>query len=171
MCNSELPGGDVRRGVTFQRELVPRRAIALVARLVYNEPYLALPMRSSTPATMTDAPGRVAYEWRTAAGWQSVAATAGGAPSALTPDSIEEFITEHYWGYSRRRDGGTVEYRVTHPRWRVWQAGAAEMKADVAGSYGEEFTDTLAASPHSAFIAEGSPIAVYRPLRLTWGAT
>ena len=34
-----------RRGVVFVRELVPRRAIALVARTFYGEPYLALPMR------------------------------------------------------------------------------------------------------------------------------
>src|SRR4030095_17157030 len=37
--------GELRRGVVFIRELVPRRAIALVARLLYNEPYRAPPMR------------------------------------------------------------------------------------------------------------------------------
>src|SRR5688500_10577936 len=37
--------GEVRRAVTFLRELVPRRAIATVARLAYAEPYTALPMR------------------------------------------------------------------------------------------------------------------------------
>src|SRR5439155_1075706 len=34
-----------RRGVVFVRELVPRRAIALVARAFYGEKYLALPMK------------------------------------------------------------------------------------------------------------------------------
>src|SRR5436853_5959786 len=34
-----------RRGVVFIRELVPRRAIALVARAFYGERYLALPMK------------------------------------------------------------------------------------------------------------------------------
>src|SRR5438105_3314941 len=38
-------GDEWRRGVVFVRELVPRRAIALVARLFYGEPYLGLPMR------------------------------------------------------------------------------------------------------------------------------
>src|ERR1051326_2416466 len=33
-----------RRGVVFVRELVPRRAIATVARVFYGEPYLAVPM-------------------------------------------------------------------------------------------------------------------------------
>src|SRR5438132_5305849 len=34
-----------RRGVVFIRELVPRRAIALVARALSGERYLALPMK------------------------------------------------------------------------------------------------------------------------------
>lgn len=38
-------GGEARRAVTFIKELVPRRAIATVARLAYNEPYEAVPMR------------------------------------------------------------------------------------------------------------------------------
>lgn len=38
-------GGELRRAVTFIREIVPRRAIAMVARAAYNEPYVALPMR------------------------------------------------------------------------------------------------------------------------------
>src|SRR5688572_22928209 len=41
--------GALRRGVTFVREIVPRRAIALVARATYNEPYCTLPMCSVAP--------------------------------------------------------------------------------------------------------------------------
>src|SRR3984893_14226854 len=33
-----------RRGVVFVRELVPKRAIAVIARTFYGEPYFALPM-------------------------------------------------------------------------------------------------------------------------------
>src|SRR5688500_20378255 len=36
-----------RRGVVFVKEIVPRPAIATVARVLYNEPYVALPMRHS----------------------------------------------------------------------------------------------------------------------------
>ena len=34
-----------RRAVVFVRELVPRYAIAAIARFLYNEPYLSIPMR------------------------------------------------------------------------------------------------------------------------------
>src|SRR5689334_1903898 len=39
-------GDEVRRGVVFIKELVPRRALAWVANLVYNENYQALAMSS-----------------------------------------------------------------------------------------------------------------------------
>ncbi|MBK5188158.1 MAG: DUF2071 domain-containing protein, partial [Gemmatimonadaceae bacterium] len=109
--------GDVRRGVVFVRELVPHAAIALTARFAYNEPYRAVRMRSVAPAAPVEAPGRVSYEWKTGSRWQHVAATATGAPSLPSPDSEETFVTEHYWGYTRQRDGGSVEYEVSHPRW------------------------------------------------------
>ena len=159
-------GGEVRRGVVFVRELVPRAAIALVARLAYNEPYLAVPTRSRAPAAATESPGRVAYEWRTAAGAQHVAATAVGAPALPAPDSEATFVTEHYWGYTRQRDGGTIEYEVTHPSWRVWAAESPSLAVDAAGLYGPAFVPALSAPPRSAFVAEGSPVVVYRPRRL-----
>src|SRR6478672_4310762 len=41
----KLADGSWRRGVTFVQEMVPRRAIAFVARTFYGEPYVARPMR------------------------------------------------------------------------------------------------------------------------------
>lgn len=160
------PEGDVRRGVAFVRELVPRRAIALVARLAYNEPYSALPMRSDAPREHVESPGRVSYAWRRSGTWEHVVATAQGIPALPDPASEAAFITEHYWGYTRQRDGGTVEYQVAHPTWRVWSTANAALDADVARLYGPEFVDALRAAPTSALIAEGSPVTVYWPRRL-----
>ncbi len=160
------PDGEVRRGVTFVRELVPRRAIALVARLAYDEPYRAVPMRSDAPTTPTASPGRVRYAWRSDGVWEHAAATAVGAPARPADGSEAAFVTEHYWGYTRQRDGGTVEYAVTHPPWRVWAAEAPTLDADVARLYGEAFAAPLAAPPRSVLVAEGSPVVVYRPRRL-----
>ena len=39
-----------RRGVTFVREIVPRRAIATLARVLYNEPYLGVSDAASSGA-------------------------------------------------------------------------------------------------------------------------
>ena len=166
----EMPDGDVRRGVVFVRELVPRPAIAWVARVVYNEPYRALPMRSDTPSGPTDAPGAVRYAWRRRLKgretWEHVGARAVGRPAIPAPDAEARFITEHYWGYTPQRDGGVVEYEVAHPPWRVWEAEAPELAADITSLYGAAFAGPLAGPPRSAFIAEGSAVTVYRPRRL-----
>jgi uncharacterized protein YqjF (DUF2071 family) len=167
-----------RRGVVFIKELVPRAAIAWLARVVYNENYVALPMRHDVrlPEEGTAhgggrgvGEGAVAYEWRSGGRWNRLAATVAGAPSPLAAGSEAEFITEHYWGYARQRDGGTVEYQVEHPPWRVWSAAASTFDCDVDGLYGAAFAAPLTASPRSAFVAEGSPVTVRRGVRLPTG--
>jgi uncharacterized protein YqjF (DUF2071 family) len=146
-----------RRGVVFVREMVPRRAIALIARIFYDEPYSALPMRH----VLEHKDGRVfvEYQWRRGSRWETLAMTATGEPQNAAEGSHEEFITEHYWGYTAR-GSGCSEYRVEHPRWRLWTAESTKFDADVTTLYGPQFVETLAAPPVSGFMAEGSPIQV-----------
>ena len=158
-------GGDARRGVVFIREIVPRSAIAVVARLLYNEPYRALPMSRRLLRSSSDV-ADFEYAWRVAGEWSSIHARTAGAPRPLAVGSEEEFITEHYWGYTRQRDGGTVEYRVAHPRWNVWTATESRIEGDVARVYGPAFARALAGPPRSAFVADGSPVTVFAPTRI-----
>jgi uncharacterized protein YqjF (DUF2071 family) len=146
-----------RRGVVFVRELVPRRAIATIARLFYGEPYLAVPM--SHHIDHVDRTLDVEYSWKRDRKSESLRMSASGEPQNIPAGSHAEFITEHYWGYTIFR-GGCSEYRVEHPRWKIWNADTFELRADIAGLYGEQFVETLNAAPRSAFIAEGSPIQV-----------
>ena len=162
----DLPDGEVRRGVVFVRELVARPAIALVARWWYNEPYRVVRMRSVAPAAHTDAPGRLIYEAWVAGGWHGVAATAAGAAAVPAPGTEAAFIANHYWGYTRQRDGGTVEYAVHHPAWRTWNAAEPRLGAGLRELYGVPFNRALATAPVSAFIADGSAVTVSRPRRL-----
>ncbi len=148
-----------RRGVVFIRELVPRAAIALIARTFYGEPYSALPMRHVLEHK--EAGLLVEYKWRRGRRWETLAMTASGEPQGAAEGSHEEFITEHYWGYTARR-AGCSEYRVEHPRWRLWMAETTKFDADVATLYGPQFVEPLTMPPVSAFIAEGSPIQVHR---------
>ena len=161
-----MPDGSTRRGVVFVRELVPRAAIAYTARLLYNEPYSALPMHSRVPPRLLSSPGRLMYGWFGNAQHQQVSATAVGEPQPLVPGSEPEFIAEHYWGYTPQRDGSTVEYQVAHSSWRVWPASDPSFDADVRGLYGAAFVAPLSVPPRSMFVAEGSPVTVYRPTRL-----
>jgi uncharacterized protein len=148
-----------RRGVVFVRELVPRRAIATVARTFYGEPYLAVPMKHDIDHA--DSKLSVEYSWRRGTKWESLKMSAAGEPQTIPAGSHAEFITEHYWGYTRVKDSCN-EYRVEHPRWKIWTADRFGFKADVAALYGEQFVETLSAKPRSAFIADGSPVEVLR---------
>ncbi|MFN2399206.1 MAG: YqjF family protein [Gemmatimonadaceae bacterium] len=158
--------GEWRRGVVFVREIVPRQAIAWMARLWYNEPYRALPMRHRVERRADGAPLAVAYEWQQAGRWEGLSLRTTGEAAPLAAGSEAEFITEHYWGYTRQRDGSAIEYRVEHPPWRVWGANEARLDCDAAALYGPAFAEALAAPVRSAFLAEGSEVTVFRPRRL-----
>ena len=156
-----------RRGVVFIKEIVPRRAIALAARLFYNENYIARPMRHLVELDESSAArGVVEYGWRQRTRWHQLRAVTAGAARAIVDGSQAEFITEHYWGYAAQRDGGTVEYQVEHPRWSVWDVIEHDFDCDVGAVYGAEFVEALSASPSSAFVATGSAITVRRGLRI-----
>jgi uncharacterized protein YqjF (DUF2071 family) len=156
----EAPEG-WRRGVVFVKEIVPRWAIAWVARRLYNEAYVALPMRHDDRLGSAADPS-VAYEWRIRGRWNRLAVRVQGEPYLADEATEESFITEHYWGYVSQRDGTTLEYQVEHPRWRVWRAESPELDCDVETLYGPEFVDALAGEPSSAFLADGSSVVVRR---------
>jgi uncharacterized protein YqjF (DUF2071 family) len=156
-----------RRGVVFIKEIVPRHAIAATARLVYNERYVAMPMRHRIAVERAEDPvTAIEYGWRFNGRWNRLQVKAIGQPEPLVARSQEEFIAEHYWGYAAQRDGGCVEFEVQHPPWRVWQTLEPSIDIDVEGVYGREFAECLGGSPASAFVAEGSPVVVRRGRRI-----
>jgi uncharacterized protein YqjF (DUF2071 family) len=175
--------GDLRRGVVFAREIVPRRAVSIVANHLYNESYITRPMRSEIQiAGNSLAPGdKIEYAWRTKIlvpfreglgkgsskraniqNWNHLTAQVA-APLALpAPGSLEEFIVEHYWGYTRGHNGQTREYQVAHDPWRVAAADSIAWECDIATTYDRPLAEYLTAPPTSAIIADGSPIQVFR---------
>jgi len=157
-----------RRAVVFILEIVPRPAIALVARMVYHEPYRSLPMRHTLrmDGAHRGEPGLIRYEWRQADRWYRLEGWTTGTPVTPAAGSEAEFITEHYWGYTARRDGGCLEYQVAHPPWRVWGTSSASLECDVGRMYGSGFEEALRPPPRSAFVAEGSSVAVFRGVQL-----
>jgi len=147
------------RGVVFIREIVPKRAIARVARLVYGENYVRCPMThktSSTKETKT-----VEYSWIVDGKWCKLYATGDGAAQRPAEGSVEQFITEHYWGYTARRGGATLEYHVSHMPWNVWSCSRAGFIGNADSLYGPALSETLCRPPDSAFVADGSSVNVY----------
>jgi uncharacterized protein YqjF (DUF2071 family) len=151
--------GESRRGVVFIRELVPGRLVAWLARSVYGENYLAVPMR------WRDDP--LAYEWRGPGGWCALSARPHGPATIPAVGSQEEFVAEHYWGYVGGRGRDTVEYRVEHARWSVRRAADPAVTGPLAEIYPASIVETISRPPLSAFIAAGSPVTVHRGIPLS----
>ncbi len=154
----EMPDGP-RRGVVFVKEIVPKPAITRMARILYNENYVTMPMRHLDEIGISSRP-TVSYCWEMDGRQQSVSVTVEGEPYVPDDDSEETFITEHYYGYCKQRNGTTLEYRVEHPRWNVWRAISNELDCDVAGTYGDAFAPFLNGPPASAFLADGSSVQI-----------
>ena len=150
--------GEVRRGVVFLREMTPRRIVEWVARSVYNEPYETLPMRSAVSAA------RAEYELRQANDWQGMAVEPNG--EWCEPEPMEEFFIEHYWGYNTQADGKTMEYEVTHPKWRTRSVDLTRFDLDIKSLYDSEWAEALAGQPDSVVLADGSEVAVFSGARI-----
>lgn len=155
-----------RRGVVFVKEVVPRAIVAFIARRVYHENYVALPMGHEIGFRSDGSPARVSYSWTSAASSGRLDLAAGSASRLPEAGSAQEFLAEHYFGYARQPDGGTLEYAVEHPRWRITPALEACLEANVRPLYGDGFAAALDRPPDVAFLAEGSAIRVRRGRRI-----
>jgi uncharacterized protein YqjF (DUF2071 family) len=159
-------GDEVRRGVVFIREMVPLPLIAEAARFTYNEPYRTVPIQH----TLVETNGKLHSVEYILGGGRNQCRIAlhgsGGAPAPLEVGSDEEFFSQRGWGYTRQRDGGTVEYKVEHPRWNVWSPARWEVEGNYISFYDPPFADIISGGPSHAFIADGSAVSVHAASRI-----
>jgi uncharacterized protein YqjF (DUF2071 family) len=158
-------GRETRHAVVFIREMVPLPLVAGAARLTYNEPYRTVPMKHTIVTTSGDLQ-TVEYRFGGPRDECRLALHVEGALHPMVPGSDEEFFSERPWGYTRQRDGGTIEYRVKHARWNVWSNAGCELDGPLGEFYDEPFASILSGGPASAFIADGSAVAVHMPQRI-----
>lgn len=147
-----------KRGVVFVKEIVPKLAISLVANTLYGEPYETRPMGHSWSAE--GGLQQIGYEWKVDNDWNHIRVSADVAGQALIPDSEEAFITEHYWGYTRRGHTRTDEYEVVHPQWKIHPVRDYSVHCDVPTLYGPAFTPFFTEKPTSVFLADGSAVTI-----------
>ena len=152
--------GEVRRGVVFVKEIVPRTAIATVARVLYGEPYEAWTMSHEISGT------RVDYTWTDGISQNRLSVDRGKSVGVPDKGSHGAFIIEHYWGYTKRGSRRTDEYRVEHPKWELFSADDPHIDVDFAGTYGPEFDFLHGQKPYSVLLARGSEISVYKGEKL-----
>lgn len=147
---------EVHRGVVFIKEIVPKTAIATVARVMYGEPYERWSMSNSRDARL------VSYGWKRGKCVNNLSVERGANLGVPAANSHGEFIIEHYWGYTKRGSRRTDEYKVEHPKWELFEARDPRIDVDCGTTYGEEYAFLSAAKPFSVLLAAGSEISVYK---------
>ncbi len=151
---------ETKRGVVFVKEIVPRLAIATVARVFYGEPYEAWKMSHEKTGKS------LSYGWWKDDARHDLKIEIGANTGVPATDSHAEFIIEHYWGYTSRGADRTDEYKVEHPKWELFDVESHEMKVDFGELYGAEFGFLNGTQPHSIFMAKGSEVSVYKDAKI-----
>ncbi|TDG36118.1 DUF2071 domain-containing protein [Pedobacter changchengzhani] len=148
-----------KRGAVFISEIVPLPAITFVANTIYKEKYQTLPMKHVWNKNAEEL--IVEYLWKNSR-WNKFAITSSPQIEPMALGSEEEFITEHYWGYTKIGPNKTSEYGVEHPRWEVYPVKEYTIDLDFGENYGKDFEFLNNRKPDSVFLAEGSEIRVMK---------
>lgn len=153
--NTNMP--EPKRGVVFVKEIVTKPAVSLIANSLYHENYVTMKMENFCYESESEL--HVEYNWKDEC-WNCMAVKTDPIPKEITPGSIEEFITEHYYGYTKRNEHNTYEYRVDHPRWKIYPVHDHLLDVQFGKIYGSRFAFLNNAAPNSVLLAEGSEVTV-----------
>jgi uncharacterized protein len=154
-----VKNGDIwKRGAVFIKEIVPKPAITFVANTLYREKYVTLPMKHYYKQIGEEI--ELGYHWKYKGIWNKLEALTEKKHAPMVVGSKEEFIAEHYWGYSKYSNNTTFEYAVQHPSWEIHTVKNYNIVCDFEKLYGTQFAFLNGAKPDSVFMAKGSPIAI-----------
>ena len=146
-----------KRGVVFIKEIVPKSLITLVANSIYHEHYQTNKMKHSW--SENDNHKEFQYQWKLNQQWQSISVKTEKQTSNIKDNSEEQFITEHYFGYTKHKNK-TFEYEVTHPTWKQLKVIDFDININFEANYGEHFKILQTLKPTSVILAKGSKITV-----------
>ncbi|MDM1555950.1 DUF2071 domain-containing protein [Chryseobacterium indologenes] len=148
--------GEWKRGVVFIKEIVPKPALSFVANSIYKENYHTMPMKNLIHHKEDEL--LIRYSWKDKS-WYSIEITADKIMQPMETDSEFEFITEHYFGFTKKEDK-TSEYEVCHPKWDCYPVKDYQLEIDFQKIYGKDFECLNHQEPISVMLAEGSEIEV-----------
>jgi uncharacterized protein YqjF (DUF2071 family) len=151
-------GNETRRGVVFINETVPNKIVAWVANKLYKEHYTAIPTKHKW--VLNSHLKEIQYQWKVKSKWNHMKVEASATKHKMETGSMEEFIFEHYYGYTKINSQITQEYKVNHPRWQVNKLIDYSIHCDFTSMYGNDFSFLNKQKPNSVIIAEGSPVTV-----------
>ena len=156
--------GQWKRGTVFIKEIVPRLAISFFANSVYGEKYTTMKMKHFHIKKGSET--ETCYEWKYKDKWNRLSVLSQNKSVPMRRNSEEEFIAEHYWGYTKYNENKTYEYEVSHPRWETFKVLNYAVDCDFSSIYGNEFAFLNTAMPSSVFMVKGSEVKIYHKKNL-----
>jgi uncharacterized protein len=154
----KVESNTIKRGVVFINETVPYKLVAWLANKLYKEHYIAIPTKNKIE--IGKHAKSVAYQWKINNHWNNLTVNAAKTSEPMLAESIEEFIFEHYYGYTKINTQLSQEYKVNHPRWEVNKVIDFTINCDFKAMYGNDFAFLNNQQPNSVIIAEGSQVSV-----------
>lgn len=151
-------GNTAKRGVVFINETIPYPIVAWMANKLYNEHYTVVPTRHQI--SRAEVTKKVNFEWLLNKKWNSIYVEANSESFPMKSESLEKFIYEHYYGYTKIDENTTEEYKLQHPSWLVNKVIDYKMDCDFKAMYGEAFSVLNTTEPSAVFIAEGSSVGI-----------
>lgn len=151
-------GAVTKRGVVFVSEVVPYKIVSLLANKLYKEHYSFAKMSSSL--RFENDSTTLEYNWKPKAENFSIKVCCVNEKSEIPENSLEEFIYEHYYGFTKVSAEETWEYKVNHPRWETNQVKDCTIHCDFEDMYGKHFAFLNDQKPFSVYNAIGSKVAI-----------
>jgi uncharacterized protein YqjF (DUF2071 family) len=152
-------GDELKRGVVFINETIPCRLVAWIANKLYKEHYTVVPTKHQLIKTSES--NHIQFEWLLQKKWNSIAVDFDSKTESMKTDSLEKFIYEHYYGYTKINEHQTEEYQLRHPSWKTHKINDYNIDCDFEAMYGKSFSILNQTKPTAVFIAKGSDVAIY----------
>ena len=153
-----------RNGVVFIKEIAPSKFIGQIAKLLYRENFITLPMSHSI--AMTADQQETEYKWKIRNKWNFFSLKTSTIPLSAEVNSIEAFIKNQYWGYTKGNFKETFEFEIKHIPWNIFPSTSFELDIDAEALYGKELASFFYQKPLCCFLMDGSYTEISRPVLL-----
>lgn len=151
-----------KRGVVFIKEIIPHRLPAFLARTLFSENFVVMPVEHELNGQ------EIEYQWGDDNHiWGQFV---DEDIKELEEGTEEHFIGENYWAFKKINETLTLEFEVEHEPWKARELDEIEVKIDFAKLYGEEIAAAIekyGGKPRNVFYLDGNNVGVTFPRKLT----
>lgn len=151
-------GNKTKRGVVFINETIPYPIVAWMANKLYKEHYTVVPTKHEI--SNDDNIKKANFEWLLNKKWNRIYVEASTETKEMKNDTLEQFIYEHYYGFTKIDAHKTEEYKLQHPSWKTNEVFNYIIDCDFKAMYGNSFSILNTTEPEAVFIAEGSSVKI-----------